>query len=137
MKLRSTPALLLAGSGVLSLSGCNRDPTPLPEPSRTPEPAAAFSAPLRQPSRLSGEAVYRKYCAVCHGDDGSGRNGAASFVGAGSPLAKPDAALLASIRDGVRRDTQSMPGHKGLLSDAELADTLAYVRKSFGKRAAR
>jgi mono/diheme cytochrome c family protein len=87
-----------------------------------------------RPSEDSREATYRRYCIGCHGVDGKGNGGVtgADFTAANSPLrAKPDAELLISVRDGKRGATATMPAHKPVLSEAEIAGTLRYARERF------
>lgn len=82
----------------------------------------------------AGEAAYRKTCIACHGADGRGHGGktAADLTAPGGVLQKPDAALLASIRDGATGPIGVMPPHRALLTDDELAAVLGYVRRTFG-----
>jgi mono/diheme cytochrome c family protein len=57
---------------------------------------------------------------------------AASFVDDKSRLAKSDAELLNSIKNGVVANGKVMPPQKDVLSDTEMRDVLAYIRKTFG-----
>lgn len=81
-----------------------------------------------------GEATYRRYCIACHGADGRGNGGVtgADFV-AGSALigAKSDAELESAVREGKRGERAVMPAHKPVLSDPQIAEAVAYVRKRF------
>lgn len=84
-----------------------------------------------------GRAVYEQYCAACHGADGSGgMPGVADLVAAAGPLARPDAELLASLRDGVSRPGSPviMPPRGGnpALTDADLHSVLRYLRELTG-----
>jgi mono/diheme cytochrome c family protein len=81
-----------------------------------------------------GEAAYRKTCIACHGADGRGNGGktAADFTLPTGVLKKQDAVLLASITRGATGPIGVMPPHEALLSAADIAAVLAYVRLAFG-----
>ncbi len=95
-----------------------------------------------------GEGAYRKTCIACHGADGKGvaaGQAAAGQAAAGQagklgadftsptgPLTKQDELLLTSIRDGVTGSIGVMPPHRTLLTEAEVVEVLAYVRRTFG-----
>jgi cytochrome c oxidase subunit 2 len=81
-----------------------------------------------------GKAVYTAYCAACHQADGTGMNGAlaADLVKDKTRLAKSDAALTKSIKNGM--PGTAMIAWAGTLSDADVANVLAYVRKTFGSK---
>lgn len=84
------------------------------------------------------ETAYRVYCIGCHGADGRGNGGTtgADFTAGGSALTqKPDAELIASVRDGRRGTVATMPAHKPVLSDAQIASLVAYVKQRFAKGA--
>lgn len=81
-----------------------------------------------------GEGTYRRYCVSCHGEDGRGNGGitGADFVGTAAVLSeKPDAQLVASVRDGKRGERAVMPAHRPVLTDAQLDEVVAYVRQRF------
>lgn len=83
-----------------------------------------------------GKSRYDQYCVVCHGPRGLGDG---PMARATSPPAtkltapevrnKTDQDLLSAIADGMGA---SMPAWRGLLSDEELQDVLAYVRSLGG-----
>jgi len=78
---------------------------------------------------------YRQYCIGCHGVDGRGNGGVtgADFRAATSPLlSKTDAELMASVRDGKRGVTATMPAHKPVLTDDQIAALITYLRATFG-----
>lgn len=80
---------------------------------------------------------YRRYCIGCHGNDGRGNGGAtgADLTAVDSPLAsRSDAELAASIRDGKRGKTGTMPPHQPVLTDSQIAALVAYVRERFQPR---
>ena len=123
---------VLSLAGVLAAcSSEERDPSQWPlsqrelEQKSTPAPA--------------GEATYRRYCIGCHGADGHANGGitGADFVAQKSVLsAKSDAELATSVRDGKRGERGVMPSHKPVLSDAQIDEVVAYVRKRFFQDAA-
>jgi mono/diheme cytochrome c family protein len=79
--------------------------------------------------------TYRRYCIGCHGSDGRANGGTtgADFTASDSALSKPDAVLIASVRDGKLGKVATMPPHKPVLNDAQIAEVVQYVRKQFGK----
>lgn len=83
---------------------------------------------------VAGAAVYGRVCVACHGADGRGNGGltGANFVGDATRLAKTNTQLLTSIRDGVTTGPAPMPAQRGALSEQEMKDVLAYIRKQFG-----
>lgn len=81
-----------------------------------------------------GEATFVKVCAACHGADGKGNGGVTAPDFAKDPrLSQSDAVLLTSIAEGKQGKVGVMPAQRGALSDDEIRDALAYVRKSFSK----
>jgi len=95
------------------------------------EPAQAPADP--------GEAVYKKYCIVCHQADGSGKPAgggravAGNFSGPDSVLSKSDKELLLSIKFGRSGKIGVMPKWMAIINEQERKAVLAYIRASFGK----
>ncbi|MBW7851684.1 MAG: cytochrome c [Rhodospirillales bacterium] len=82
-----------------------------------------------------GAAIYDRACAVCHGYDGTGAMpGVADLTDPAGALAKSDAELMRSLRDGVEGDAAAMPPRGGddSLTDGDLAAVLAHIRAAFG-----
>jgi mono/diheme cytochrome c family protein len=140
--LRNAARTWLAALTALALQACLEDP-PQREPDQWPiarteltAAAAKLAGPLSQPGGAAdpGEAAYRKTCIACHGADGKGNGGktAADFSSPVGPLKKQDAVLLTSIAQGATGPIGVMPPHKALLSEADIAAVLAYVRRTFG-----
>ena len=108
---------------------------------RTAAPAAANFATVDDGSR--GAKLYQQICAACHMPDGTGVSGmqpplAGSAVVAGDPATLIRAVLHgpASVLPASRaRYTNQMPPFAAAMNDADLADTLTFVRKVFGKGA--
>jgi mono/diheme cytochrome c family protein len=73
----------------------------------------------------NGGAIFQAKCAACHGKDGNAvLPGAPSFA-KGERMEKPNSSLKVSITNGLN----TMPPFKGVLSDGQVGDLLAYVRK--------
>jgi mono/diheme cytochrome c family protein len=116
-------------------------PAPAPEapaPAPAPEPEAPTVAPLTAADIPPGDAeagkeVYTTYCVACHQADGTGMGGmlAADFTKDVERMAKSDAELLTSIRDGVTSKRGTMPPWGQSLSDQQRSDALAYIRATF------
>jgi mono/diheme cytochrome c family protein len=85
-------------------------------------------------AREPGEAAYARTCIACHGADGKGNGGktGADLTAQDGPFTKPDAVLIASVRDGKQGTTGVMPAHRALLTDEELAAVVAYARAQLG-----
>ena len=80
-----------------------------------------------------GAAVYSKYCALCHGSGGAGDGRAASMQKVApadlTASSRSRSYKLKIVRDGgpgLGRSS-SMPAWREVLSDAEIADVVAYV----------
>lgn len=128
--MRATP--LLCALTLLSVTACDRekerDPTQWPISREDLE----RNAPTSDPDELT----YRRYCIGCHGSDGHGNGGVtgADLAATDGPLLqKNDAALIASVRDGKKGAVASMPAHRPVLDDAQIAGVVGYVRKRFGQ----
>jgi cytochrome c6 len=71
-----------------------------------------------------GAELYATNCAACHGVSGiSVMHGAPNFA-QGEGLMNPDRALLISIRSGKA----AMPAYRGVLSDQDILNVIAYLR---------
>lgn len=78
--------------------------------------------------RLSGEALYLGACAGCHGFAGEAAYPGAPSFARGEGLAKNDAALARSILQG----RGMMPAWGASLSERQVAELIAYIRREFG-----
>ncbi|CCN02587.1 c-type cytochrome [Bordetella bronchiseptica] len=108
-----------------------------------------YIAPAAGQDRLRGQAIYQANCAACHGAQlegqpdwrqrlASGRLPAPPHDASGHTWHHPDAVLLDIIRhgmvpgrhapDGYQSD---MPAYAGVLSDAEIALVLAYIKSTW------
>jgi len=117
-----------------------------------PQQASGTYAPATQPARAPsngnrvadaqsvGYVVYRSFCARCHGDDGQGlRNVIPALAGNPSVLAKDTTSLIRLVVEGGNSPAtltgparQQMPGFAGLISNAQMADALTYIRGAWG-----
>jgi mono/diheme cytochrome c family protein len=88
----------------------------------------------------NGKEIYDGTCVACHGEDGKGTMaGIPNFTSKKGPLAtKNDEALIESITDGLERPNAdlAMPplGGNDELTDEDVVDILAYLRKTFGPK---
>ena len=86
-----------------------------------------------------GKMIFNQRCAVCHGEDGRGKNGmAADFVGEWNRLGKPVAELARNIRSGYQTPGKmytagSCPAQP--FTDRDMEDVLAHMRTAFGPTA--
>ncbi len=84
---------------------------------------------VRVPKPVTGEQVYQSVCQACHMQDGKGGSGAGTIPA----LAKnPRLAAAAYPIMVVSKGKGGMPGFADLLSDAQMANVITYVRSNFG-----
>ena len=88
-------------------------------------PGLAQTPPAGDPA--AGAAVIGQSCATCHGPTGRGATGP-SIVGNTWRHGETDAELAASIRHGY--PGLGMPAWDGTLSDRQIADVIAFIRKN-------
>lgn len=101
--------------------------------------SAAVAAPLpalKPGDPQHGARLFGETCVACHGPDGKGAiAGVPSLGGPNGRLAKSDEVLLRHIAEGFQSPGSPMPmparGGNPDLSDQDLADVLAYMRKNF------
>jgi mono/diheme cytochrome c family protein len=118
----------------LLLFGCGDSGSPPPPPPAPSQPAA----PPASPAPVLADALYKQYCAGCHGPDGKGNGPAAAAL----PV-KPadhtnpavmskisDAELFKAIKEGGQAVGKSpaMPPWGGTLKDDQVHALVAYVR---------
>ena len=125
-KLRSVLRVTCLGL-VWLLAGCGvrREPVRMP--------------PVRIPDTEPGRTQFESYCAACHRYDGEGM-GEAPPLAASSWVRGPENRLIKIVLHGVqgsievngRTYDREMPGFGKILSDADVASLLSYVRRRFG-----
>jgi cytochrome c6 len=81
-------------------------------------------------AQSSGETIYSAQCEMCHGEGGAGDTPVGKALQAKSltdreVVKKSDSALAAQIKNGSGK----MPAFKDKLSDAQIDDVIAYIRK--------
>jgi mono/diheme cytochrome c family protein len=84
-------------------------------------------------------AIYKKYCLVCHQADGSGVPGMYPPLGPGSWVGKDSKVLIDILTKGLTGKVEvkgeiyknAMPA-QSQLTDQEIADVLTYIRSDFG-----
>lgn len=85
---------------------------------------AGFAQAALAGNPVAGKRVFETNCVTCHGIDGRAIiNGTPHFI-KGERLEKPDVQLLATMRNGLNM----MPAWRGVISDTEMEDALAYAR---------
>lgn len=71
-----------------------------------------------------GAELYAKHCVACHGASGISDIPGAPNFSKSEGLMSPDPVLLTSIRSGKA----SMPAYRGVLSDQDILNVIAYLR---------
>jgi mono/diheme cytochrome c family protein len=100
-------------------------------------PALADSAPVKggamshgwEFGEQGGADLFRNVCAACHQPDAKGAAGAAAYP----PLADdPELASTDFMLNVLLRGQKGMPPVAAMMSDAQVADVINYVRTHFG-----
>lgn len=81
--------------------------------------ALAFASDI-----FNGREVYEMHCQTCHGMDGQSMEPGVPDFSRGEALYAPDVDLVQRLRDGDGH----LPSYRGLLTDEELRDVVAYIR---------
>lgn len=93
-------------------------------------PAAALAAvalsawPVLAADVFAGREIYVTHCETCHGKDGRPVDPGTPDFARGERLFAGDGELFRRVRSG----TGAMPAYRGLLSDDEIRDVIAYLR---------
>ncbi|MGK7345518.1 MAG: c-type cytochrome [Candidatus Nitrospinota bacterium M3_3B_026] len=82
-------------------------------------------------------AIYKKHCAVCHGEKGDGKTRAVTgmsprptdFTDPAATAGLTDERMIKSVREGVEKT--AMAGFSGRLTEEQIAAVTGYVRESF------
>jgi mono/diheme cytochrome c family protein len=105
------------------------------QPLLTPGAKAAAEAVDDQQRFAAGKEIYGALCVACHQTDGRGRpNVAPSLVGSTLVLA-PAGIPVRIMLHGKRGPTNVMPALGRLVSDAQIAASLTYIRREWGHTA--
>lgn len=86
--------------------------------------ALLMALPAQAADIGKGRNHFSTYCAVCHGQNGEGVMPGTPNFRQSNRLMRPDAVLLESIRAG----RNAMPAFRGVLTDAQLLDVVAFLR---------
>lgn len=89
----------------------------------------------------NGAAVFSTNCSTCHSSDG--RGGIAPALAANALVTGDPAKVIHIVKDGLTGAVQvngksyngTMPAWKGILSNADLAGVITYIRSSWGNKA--
>jgi mono/diheme cytochrome c family protein len=106
------------------------------------EGEAVQALPLRPTVAELGARIYRDNCAQCHGDNGEGVPGAYPALAGNRAVNLPVTANLVQVvlGGGFAPSTAGnprpfgMPPYATLLSDADVAAVISYIRMSWGNR---
>ena len=111
-----------------------------------PQPGAAPAPPASPAVLQAGQRIYEDRCADCHGKTGQGAAGAGSAVypalAGNATVLHPNPRNLVQVlrHGGFAPTTAGQPRPYGMppmmLSDADTAAVLTYIRQSWGQRAA-
>ncbi len=94
-----------------------------------PAAAQSLAAGPPVPAVLSGEQVYQQVCQACHMANGMGAIGAGRIAALGrNPNLRYPEYPIAIVTGGKG----PMPWFRGVLTDQQIADVIAYVRTHFG-----
>lgn len=86
--------------------------------------ALVMGAPAHAGDIFNGKEVYELHCEGCHGADGASFEPGVPDFTRGESLFAPDSELVQRLREG----SAMKPSFRGLLTDEELRDVIAYVR---------
>ncbi len=88
----------------------------------------AFASLAPAADYFKGRETYAQHCESCHGTEGRSLEPGVPNFSSGDAMFLSDADLYKKVRGG----TASMPAYRGILSDSEIRDVIAYLR-SFEK----
>jgi mono/diheme cytochrome c family protein len=84
----------------------------------------AAGGALQAADTFKGRQLYTANCVTCHGATGKSVIPGAPNLGLGDGMMRPDFTLLNAIRSGKN----AMPAFRGILSDRDIMDVIAYMR---------
>ena len=126
-------------AGAAAVFGCSREePARVPAAPVTATPALPKLAPVPSVEALNrGARLFQEHCAQCHGPEAQGHpdwetpgvTAAPPLNGTGNDWKRTRAQLTAVIVNGSKRNGELvMPGWKDRLTDAEIADIIAWFQ---------
>ncbi len=97
-------------------------------------PKAPASTEASAATATAGQRLYEQHCQACHQADGRGlqARAAADFTASPGVLDKSDDELMRSLMQGRSGSIGTMPAMSPMLSEAQLRETLGFVRERFG-----
>jgi mono/diheme cytochrome c family protein len=101
----------------------------LPAAAQTPVGGDTGGGITRVPKPVTGEQVYGAVCQACHMADAKGATGAGTIPALASNPRLAGAAYPIMIVSGGKG---AMPGFSGMLTNAQMAEVIGYVRTHFG-----
>ena len=84
----------------------------------------ALAAAAHAGDTVRGAEIYKRHCASCHGPSGSGVWPGAPNLAQREAMMKTDQALL----EALRRGRGAMPAYRGMITDGDLLNVIAYLR---------
>ena len=121
---RKPTLALVAGSLALAASAGAQPAAPAASPVRADAAAAATDV-----SELTGEDLYKRICAACHMPDAKGAEGAGAYPALASNPRLGSGGYPLYV---VLKGRNGMPPLGELMTDAQVADVINYVRTHFG-----
>lgn len=136
---RSVPLVLLFFVVLYNCKPSDKNKIPKEENKETLNPKKALSSSKPSLEMEAGQAVYNKYCLICHQSNGSGVPGLNSpLIGTEYVLGDKNRLLkiiLNGSEDGLELNDSEyanvMPSFRAL-SDEQIAEVATYIRNSFG-----
>jgi cytochrome c6 len=82
------------------------------------------SGALQAADTFKGRQLYAANCVTCHGSTGKSVIPGAPNLAQGDAMMRPDFTLINAIRSGKN----AMPAFRGILTDRDIMDVVAYMR---------
>ncbi len=101
----------------------------LPAAAQTPQGGDTGGGVVRVPKPVTGEQVYQSVCQACHMADAKGGTGAGTIPALAKNPRLAGAAYPIMV---VTQGKGAMPAFSGLLTNAQMAGAITYVRTHFG-----
>jgi len=85
------------------------------------------ATPIEASDVAQGRNHYQRHCAICHGQDGRPSMAGAADFKRGQGLMQSDRALA----ERIERGNLACPAYRGILTEQEIFDVIAYIRTLF------